>query len=74
MNEKQQDRKDKFEEELNELLISHGVMLRLTDDRKEYGLHSPVLMFDFNDKVTYQGRILSYEFEVNFDDLILEWN
>ena len=64
MNEKQQDRKDKFEKELRALLSKHKVELYLTDDGRNYGMQSPVLEFEFDDVM--DGDILACEhFDVN---------
>ncbi len=61
----QKTRKETFEKELKDLLCKHGVSLHLTDDGRSYGMHSPVLDFEF-DCDSESGY-----FELTLDDIEL---
>jgi len=65
MNEMQLARKWAFKSELEALLEKHKVELYVTDDKKPYGLHSPVLEVAF-EAIYEEGEIVCDDFEYNY--------
>lgn len=72
MNDKQRARKEAFEVELRALLNKHDVELCLTDDGRSYGMHSPVLEFQF-DSIIFpdSGELICEDFDVDLNEFDL---